>query len=49
MARYPLYYTEEIEIHPDDILDYVKENKEWFLEQINATSKEEYEDLIRDL
>ena len=28
--------TADVEIDADDILDYVKENREWFLEQLNG-------------
>lgn len=43
-------YEETVRIDVDDILDYVRENKEWFLEQLDvqkssSTIKEEVKDL----
>lgn len=47
---HPWDYEETVRIDADDILDYVKENKEWFLEQLDvqkssSTIKEEIKDL----
>lgn len=47
---HPWDYEETVRIDADDILDYVRENKEWFLEQLDiqkssSTIKEEIKDL----
>lgn len=47
---HPWDYEETVRIDADDILDYVRENKEWFLEQLevqksSSTIKEEVKDL----
>lgn len=47
---HPWDYEETVRIDADDILDYVRENKEWFLEQLDvqkssSTIKEEVKDL----
>lgn len=47
---HPWDYEETVRIDADDILDYVRENKEWFLEQLDvqkssSTIKEEVKGL----
>lgn len=47
---HPWDYEETVRIDADDILYYVRENKEWFLEQLDvqkssSTIKEEIKDL----
>lgn len=47
---HPWDYEETVRIDADDILYYVRENKEWFLEQLDiqkssSTIKEEVKDL----
>lgn len=47
---YPWDFEETVRIDAEEILDYVKENKEWFLEQLeiqksSSTVKEDVKDL----
>lgn len=44
----PWDYEETIRIDADDILDYVKDNKDWFLEQLGE-SKQSFEPEIINL
>lgn len=40
MAKYPWDYEDTIRIDAEDILDYVKDNKEWFLSQLGKDTNE---------
>lgn len=43
---YPWAFEHYVNIDPDDILDYVKDNKDWFFEKLRIS---EHKDLLKEL
>jgi hypothetical protein len=43
---YPWAFEHYVNIDPDDILDYVKDNKDWFFEKLQIS---EHKDLLKEL
>lgn len=51
MSRRPYYFETNVEIDVDDIVSYVKDNQEWFLDElgvqsVNETTKKYLEEIL---
>lgn len=51
MSRRPYYFETNVEVDVDDIVSYVKDNQEWFLDElgvqtVNETTKKYLEEIL---